>query len=197
MSTPERMLRREAIAAFYDELDPDRAMVLANGYISRDGFNCAARANHFYMLGSMGLAPAIALGAALARPEIPLAVVDGDGNLLMGMGVLPMVGQWQPRRFLHLVLDNGTYGATGGQSTVSAAVDFAATALACGYARAQRTDDETTLRRLTREWRDLDGPALLHVLVSPEEPGPGRRVDVDPPEIARRFARTLGKAESC
>jgi thiamine pyrophosphate-dependent acetolactate synthase large subunit-like protein len=190
------MLRREAIAAVYQETDPRRPAVLANGYISRDGFNCEAREHHFYMLGSMGLAPAIALGAALARPDQRLLVLDGDGNLLMGMGILPMVGQWQPRHFLHVVLDNGTYGATGGQPTVSPAADFAATALACGYARAEVCDDESTLRRLAREWQDLEGPSLIHVRVSPAEPGPGRRVDVEPPEIARRFAHALRKDPS-
>ncbi|MCB1058072.1 MAG: sulfopyruvate decarboxylase subunit beta [Acidobacteria bacterium] len=191
MSGKALMLRRDAIAVFLEELEPSRLVVLANGYVSRDGFNCGARDHHFYMLGSMGLAASIALGITLARPEAAVAVVDGDGNLLMGLGILPMVGGWQPRRFLHLVLDNGTYGATGGQATVSAAADFAAGALACGYARAERTDDADTLRRRTREWQDLDGPSLLHVLVSPEEPPPGRRVDVEPPEIARRFASAL------
>lgn len=194
--TPEgrQMLRREAIAAVYAELEPQRPVVLANGYISREGFNCGDHPDHFYMLGSMGLAASIALGACLARPDVPVVVLDGDGNLLMGLGVLPMVGQWQPRRFLHVVLDNGTYGATGSQPTVSAATDLAATALACGYARAERLGDRARLGERVRAWRDLDGPSLLHVLVSPAEPGPGRRVDIAPGEIARRFGAALVRA---
>ena len=194
--TANRMLRREAIDAVYAELEPERPVVLANGYISREGFNCAERPDHFYMLGSMGLAAAIGLGACLARPEVPVVVLDGDGNLLMGMGVLPMVGQWRPRRFLHVVLDNGTYGATGGQPTVSEATDFAAVALASGYARTERLDDPQRLSERVRQWRDLDGPSLLHVLVSPEEPGPGRRVDIEPEEIARRFGAAVARASA-
>jgi phosphonopyruvate decarboxylase/sulfopyruvate decarboxylase subunit beta len=188
------MLRRDAVAALYREIDLDRPMVLANGYVSRDGFDRAPSPSHFYMLGSMGLAASIALGAALARPDRRLVVLDGDGNLLMGLGVLPMVGRWRPRHFLHVVLDNGTYGATGSQETVSAACDFAATALANGYDRATSVDREEELRAVVRDWRELAGPSLLHVRVSPEEPGPGRRVDIAPPTIARRFGLALREA---
>lgn len=194
MSAKPSMLRKEAIAALYREIGPDRTVVLANGYVSRDGFNCAARASHFYMLGSMGLAASIALGVALARPESELLVLDGDGNLLMGLGVLPMVGSWQPRRFLHVVLDNATYGSTGGQPTVSPAVDLAAAARASGYRRGSSVSDEASLRRLAREWVGLDGPSLLHVRVSGEEPLAGRRVDLDPPDIARAFGRSIREA---
>ena len=143
------------------------------------------------MLGSMGLAAAIGLGLALAEPAARVVVLDGDGNVLMGLGVLPMAGAWQPRCFLHVVFDNGTYASTGGQLTVSPAVDLAATALACGYRRAAAVDSEAALREKAAAFLGEPGPSLLHVRVSSEEPAAQPRVDIEPPEIARRFGAAV------
>lgn len=195
MAAPELLPRRRAVAAVLDELGDGVRVVMANGYISRDGFACREEPLDFYMLGSMGLAGAIALGVAVAAPETRLAVLDGDGNLLMGFGVLPMIGAWQPRRFLHVVLDNGTYGSTGGQPTLAGAVDFAAAALSCGYRRAASVQAEDELRERVRAWCGEEGPSLLHVRIDPQEPGGSPRVDIEPLEIARRFAAAVVEAE--
>ncbi len=61
-------------------------LIHANGYICRESFSLGDRPQNFYMIGSMGLAPAIGLGLALARPRAPVVVADGDGNLLMNLG---------------------------------------------------------------------------------------------------------------
>lgn len=188
------MLRREAIAAILDCLVDDELVVLANGFISREGYNHRDLSRHFYMLGSMGLAATIGLGVALSRPEKPVVVLDGDGNLLMGLGVLPMVGAWQPARFLHVVLDNGTYGSTGSQPTIAAAADFAKLALGSGYRRAASVDALAPLQEHVREWLGQSGPALLHVPVSATEPGSGPRVAPDPLMIAQRFASAIQEA---
>jgi phosphonopyruvate decarboxylase len=130
---------------------------------------------------------------ALAEPRARLAVLDGDGNLLMGLGVLPMVGAWQPASFLHLVLDNRTYGSTGSQPTIAGAVDFAAAALACGYRRAISVDAAEPLRLAVLDWRGETGPSLVHVRLSAAEPGAAPRVEPEPPEIARRFSAGIAE----
>lgn len=190
------MLRRTAIAAVLESLSFRELVVQANGHISRDGYSCRKEARDFYMLGSMGLAGAIGLGVALAEPEAPVVVLDGDGNVLMGLGVLPMVGAWQPRCFLHAVFDNGTYASTGGQLTVSPAVDLVAAALACGYRRAAAVTTEAELRAKTVEYLGEPGPSLLHVQVSSEEPAAQARIDLTPPEIARRFGAAIAERAS-
>src|SRR6185436_10637333 len=91
----------------------------ANGYICRESFSVADRPQSFYMIGSMGLAPAIALGLSLARPQRRTVVFDGDGNLLMNLGILPMIGAQRPPGLLHLVFDNEVYGSTGNQASPS------------------------------------------------------------------------------
>ena len=46
------------------------------------------RPRNFYMWNSMGMASSIALGLALARPELRVVVLDGDGSILMNLGSL-------------------------------------------------------------------------------------------------------------
>jgi thiamine pyrophosphate-dependent acetolactate synthase large subunit-like protein len=190
------LLRRTAVAAVLDSLGSREVVILANGLISRDGHGHRDAPCHFYMLGSMGLAAAIGLGICLARPPLRVVVLDGDGNLLMGMGVLPMVGAWQPRHFLHVVLDNGVYASTGGQPTVAAAVDFPAVATACGYRRAVSVAAAPALRRRVRSWREGPGPSLIHVRLAAEEPAKAPRVAAPPPEISRRFADAVTERAS-
>jgi thiamine pyrophosphate-dependent acetolactate synthase large subunit-like protein len=193
MTAAKDFQRRAAIAAVLELLSDGDLVVQANGHISRDGYSCRKEAQDFYMIGSMGLAGSIGLGIALAEPAARVVVLDGDGNLLMGLGVLPMVGAWQPRCFLHAVFDNGTYASTGGQLTVSPTVDLAGAALACGYRRAAAVNTEAALRETAAAFLGQPGPSLLHVRVSSDEPPAQPRVDIEPPEIARRFAAAVRK----
>ena len=55
-----------------------------------------------------------------------VVVVEGDGGLLMGFSALSTIGRLKPKKLILLVLDNGTYAATGGQPTGAEATDFAA-----------------------------------------------------------------------
>jgi thiamine pyrophosphate-dependent acetolactate synthase large subunit-like protein len=65
----------------------------------------------------MGSASSVGLGLALARPDVRVIVLDGDGSLLMNLGSLVTIGSWQPANLTHIVLDNGRYAVTGGQPT--------------------------------------------------------------------------------
>lgn len=63
----------------------------------------------------MGSAAAVGLGLTLARPDVRVVVLDGDGSLLMNLGVLVTVAAHRPENLLHVVLNNGKYDVTGGQ----------------------------------------------------------------------------------
>ncbi len=81
---------RDAISKLLPLLK-DEFLICANGYISRDVFSALDRPKNFYMLGSMGQASSIGLGLALTRPKEKIVVFDGDGNLLMNLGILTMI----------------------------------------------------------------------------------------------------------
>jgi len=96
----------------------------------------AAAGDHdrnFYLWGAMGGAVMIGLGLALAQPKLPVVVITGDGEMLMGMGSLATVGLQKPANLTIVVLDNESYGETGGQvSHTAAAADLVGVAKACG-----------------------------------------------------------------
>lgn len=190
MTAPE-LTCASAVIAILRDVAPDTLVVAANGHISRACHHQAHRPGIFYMLGSMGLAPSIALGAALARPDRAVVVLDGDGNALMGLGGLTMVGAWRPSRFLHVVLDNGVYASTGGQQTISGAVDWPALAVASGYASAERADRLPGLPGLAARLLAGPGPALLHVTLAAEDGPVPPRVPWTPTEIVTGFRASL------
>jgi sulfopyruvate decarboxylase subunit beta len=187
--------RAEAIAAVLALLGEGELVVAANGMIGREAFAARDRPESFYMIGSMGLAGAIGLGVALAQPRRRVVVLDGDGNVLMGLGGLAMVAERQPANFLHVVLDNESYGSTGGQRSISDRVPLAAVAAAAGYAQAREVADEAALAAAVRELLAAPGPSFLLAKIAagdvPDRPG-APRVAHDPEAIARRFRRAAG-----
>jgi hypothetical protein len=101
-------------------------------------YDIAAVGDHdrnLYLWGAMGGAVMIGLGIALAQPKLPVIVITGDGEMLMGMGSLATVGLQNPKNFTIIVLDNEVYGETGGQASHTAGTaDLVGIARACGIA---------------------------------------------------------------
>jgi phosphonopyruvate decarboxylase len=180
--------RLEAVDAFRAAFD-DCAVVSTTGYTSRDLARHGPQDRHFYMQGSMGFALAVALGVARVRASRPVCVLDGDGALMMRLGSLATAAALAPASLVHVVLDNGTYGSTGGQPASRGRIDFARVALACGFAHAATCVGREGLRDALRWARGTlgRGPALLHVRISAVESERGDRPGRSPEEIAAAF----------
>jgi phosphonopyruvate decarboxylase len=170
----------------------DDAILHANGYICRESFSLADRPQSFYMIGSMGLAPAIALGLALARPARRAVVFDGDGNLLMNLGILAMIGARRPANLLHLVFDNEVYGSTGNQASLSRDVRLDRLAAAAGFATAVAVSDPLSLEAALAATGAVAGPHFVLVKVTAEE-AEVPRIPYTPSALRDRFrAAVLG-----
>src|SRR5881409_1253548 len=102
------------------ELAGDAVIVASLGHPAYDLFAAGDRPRNFYTWGSMGLATSIGLGLALARPDVRVIVLDGDGSLLMNLGSLATIGMLHPANLVVVVMDNEEYGTTGGQATPTA-----------------------------------------------------------------------------
>src|SRR6187200_1296392 len=179
--------RAQAMAALL-ELLTDQPLIVCNGFPSREVQKMADRPTHFYMIGSMGNAPAIALGVALAKPHKQVVTFDGDGNVLMG--TLATVGALKPKNFIHVVFDNEVYGTTGNQPTISNVVPLDKVAKAAGYVNVERVLDRDDL---VYEFKDIlkkDGPSLLLIKVNEFAEDAGRVV-LDPPDITKRFMKAI------
>lgn len=179
----------EAIALVASLLE-DELVVTANGQAARYLYNARDRPENFYMLGSMGLAAPIALGLALTCPQRRVVVFDGDGNLLMGLGHLAMVGERQPANFVHLVFDNGTYASTGGQRAISDRVDLGAVAAAAGYRQVARVAELEQLRPAAVAALAAQGPSFLSIVTTAGGIHGKGRVEISPLEITSRVKKS-------
>lgn len=119
----------------------------------------------------MGGAGGLGLGLALARPEVPVVVMDGDASLLMELGTLATVTHNRPKRYLHVVVNNGVQFNGGTNfAAVNAApgVDFAAMARAAGYAHAVRIQDYAAWVADLPGLLAAEGPAFVELVVQPD-----------------------------
>jgi thiamine pyrophosphate-dependent acetolactate synthase large subunit-like protein len=132
MSKANLLERRGVVSALLE----GRKDAIAVGGLGASTYDIAAVVDHdrnFYLWGAMGGAVMIGLGLALAQPDLPVVVITGDGEMLMGMGSLATVGLQQPKNLTIVVLDNEVYGETGGQASHTGAnTDLVGVAKACG-----------------------------------------------------------------
>ena len=116
----------------------------------------------------MGGAVMIGLGVALAQPDVPVVVITGDGEALMGLGAFATVGLQQPKNFSIVVLDNECYGETGGQvSHTGGTVDLAGVAKNCGIADVRTIVTMAEVESFAPLMQDVSsGPRLATVKIS-------------------------------
>jgi len=170
---------------------PDAAAIVATtGLCGRELYTLADRPQQLYQVGSMGGASAMGLGVALNTTR-PVIVLDGDGAALMKMGNMATIGWQHPANLIHIVLDNGAHDSTGGQATVSAGVDFARVAVACGYAQGIGLDSLEGFVQAFLQALAEPGPSLLHVRLAPGGLDKVGRPKIKPHDVARRFQTFL------
>ena len=184
---------REAITTITELLD-DQLVVCANGLISREAFTIRDRPENFYMIGSMGMASSIGLGVALSKPSRKTIILEGDGNLLMNLGSLPMVGSLQPGNLLHIVLDNEVYASTGNQPTISNVIELEEIAKSVRYSYVKKVTTNEDLKREMAHTLENKGPSFLLVkIVDTEEQREIGRVTHSPEQIKERFMSAINQ----
>ncbi|MFF4983928.1 5-guanidino-2-oxopentanoate decarboxylase [Streptomyces sp. NPDC001046] len=122
-------------------------------------------------LGTLGYGLPAAIGAKLARPEVPVIALHGDGGVMFTVQELAAAAQMRLPLPV-VVVDNGGYGeirdemAARGDAVHAVdlpTVDFplAARAMGCHGVRA---DDEEQLVRALGAALEADRPTLIHLL---------------------------------
>jgi thiamine pyrophosphate-dependent acetolactate synthase large subunit-like protein len=118
----------------------------------------------------MGSTAMVGLGLALARPDRRVAVITGDGDMLMGLGSLATIGVKQPDNLSIVVLDNRHYSATGMQpSHTAAGIDLAGTAESCRFRHVETVstiDSAAAIRDLLHTGQ---GPIFIHAQVDADD----------------------------
>jgi thiamine pyrophosphate-dependent acetolactate synthase large subunit-like protein len=126
------------------------------------------REANFYMLNSMGMACSIALGLAIARPDLKVWLLDGDGALLMNLGSLATEADYSPKNLVHIVWDNGIYQSTGGQPIPSGKkANIAEIARAAGFEKVARVDEISAFREAIDRAVAEPGPWFIDAKTMP------------------------------
>lgn len=183
--------RREVLQAVQAAAPANAAIVATTGYTGRELYACDDRPNQIYMVGSMGCAVSVGLGIALAQPERPVIVLDGDGAALMRLGAQSIVGYEAPENLTHLLLDNAIHESTGGQATVARSVSFPAIAAGSGYREVHSIANPQTVGEVLGAPNESGGARFVHVPTVPGIPEDLPRPSVTPIEVAQRLKEFL------
>ena len=161
-----------------------------------DCFAAGDSPEYLYSWGGMGLAVPTALGVALAQPARRVVCVTGDGEMLMGIGALGVVGDQAPANLAILVLDNESFGETGRQRGLTASrTDIAAIAEGFGIGKTMTVTEQGAVTGLARLLFETPGPALAVAKIAITE-DPWALPEKDGAAIAHRFRAALGVDKS-
>ncbi len=199
-SESERMPLQEAVAAIHAARRSDEVVVSTMGS-AREWMKLDPHPLDFpFVPSSMGQAPALGFGLALARPDRRVIVLNGDGCMLMNLGSLVTITAERPANLALIVFENGVYEVTGAQPTPGSPaaraaadpVDFAALARACGFTSVHRFSNLERWRRELRGVLDAGGPSFTLLDVAPVPGARGPRSPGPTGERAQRFREALG-----
>lgn len=123
--------RHEYLSLLASELK-DEIVVTNTGITQHEWSHLADRDANLYAPG-MGLVCQVALGLAIALPRHRIIALDGDGSLLLNLGILPVLGHEKPQNLMIIVFDNGCYESIGSNRTLSSfGADFEVMARGAG-----------------------------------------------------------------
>jgi thiamine pyrophosphate-dependent acetolactate synthase large subunit-like protein len=163
--------RRAAMATLLANRPKNLFVVPGLGSCTWDAFAAGDDDRNFYLWGAMGGAAMIGLGLALAKPQARVAVITGDGEMLMGMGSLATIGVQKPKNLSIVVFDNGHYGETGMQlSHTQMGVDLLDVARGCGIERVLDVEDEAGLKELAGLLATYEGLLFARLPITAADP---------------------------
>ncbi|MCZ6805212.1 MAG: phosphonopyruvate decarboxylase [Proteobacteria bacterium] len=190
---PEATLsdRSTVLQRIIDHSPENKSVLIATtGFSGRELFAINDRPNQIYMVGSMGCASSLGLGLALARPDLKVVVIDGDGAGLMRMGNFATIGSYAGNNLIHILLDNEVHDSTGGQATVAGNINFALIAKASGYS-VSLTGNEIDLINELFSLDGHDGPVFGHLKIRSGTIDNLPRPDITPNQVITRLMQHI------
>ena len=197
MSERRAMLLRAALEALREARRRDDVLITSMG-TSREwmAMGPLQPLDFVFVPSSMGQAPSLALGLALAQPERRVIACNGDGSMLMSLGALVTIGSEAPPNLVLIVFDNGVYEVTGAQPTPGRGVDFPGIARASGVASVFHFDNLAAWRASATDALGARGPVCIVLDVAPVPGAIGPKSPGPTADRARAFASALQNNES-
>src|SRR6185295_12805315 len=130
---------------------------------------CRARpSDGNFHLKTLGSGSSVGLGLALALPNRKVAVLDGDGAVIMNVNGLVTVGRVRPKNLIHIVFDNKIYESSGCIPTASAFnLDIAEFGRAAGIQSVRKVNKLDDFKAAVKNAFATDGPHFIVAEVQP------------------------------
>ena len=157
-----------------------------------DVYNAGDNDSNFYLWGAMGGTAMIGLGVAMSNPNLPVIVITGDGEMLMGIGSLATIGVQQPKNLAIITLNNGYYGETGMQkSHTSFGVELNKIAEASNFKKSFLINTSNDFNNLLNYIPPKNGPIFGNIIIDPQNPVRSLPI-LDGVELKNRFRKSIG-----
>jgi len=162
-----RMTRERAAEIVTGAAGEQDIFVSTTGKLSREIFEMreARGEGHekdFLTVGSMGHASMIALEIANCLDKRRVWCLDGDGAMMMHLGAVQLIGQQQPKNFVHAVINNGAHETVGGMPVCDRKMNMPEIAKAAGYRHVLSAEDEEELKEVLSHLPE-DGPVMIEI----------------------------------
>ena len=145
----------------------------------------------------MGGATSVALGVAVSLPHRKVIALDGDGGILMDLGILLAVGEQNPSNLIVIIGDNRAYEKAGCVPTFTAdeKVSLEAIARGAGIPNAWTVTEPAEFQKAINEAYKAEGASFIDMKVN-TEPWLKHPVTLDGTENKYRFIRYIEKTEN-
>jgi len=100
----------------------DTIFIGTTGNTSREMYSFMSNTNNFYMVGNMGGALSLGLGASLAGKKV--IVLGGDAEFVMHLGGITTAGRYKNIDLTYILFDNEQNKSTGGQNSYQNHIDY-------------------------------------------------------------------------
>lgn len=158
--------RDEGLAAVKDYFG-DTPCFLTVGLVWIEWLRLRPSDGNFH-LKTLGSGSSVGLGFAMAMQNRKVAVLDGDGAVIMNVNGLVTVGRVRPKNLIHIVFDNKIYESSGCIPTASAYnLDIAEFGKAAGIEKVRKVDKLEDFKAAVKDAFETDGPHFIVATVKP------------------------------
>lgn len=179
--------RIDAIATIMDSIGGRDIVLSQIGFPSKEVYNTCDRAANFYMLGALGAATEVGIGLAIESPGRHVYVIDGDGSFFFNPNQLVDLATFKPDNLTVICLDNGSWGSTGNQPTLSSSgINLSAMIQSMGMQHTGMTCNRAEFRQMLQQRL-----GFVHYLIKAGNDKAGGEIPLTAMQIKQRFIAAL------
>lgn len=185
--TPTRK-RYDAIGTIVEAVNDNDIVLSQIGFPSKELYNNKDRDMNFYMLGALGAATEVGIGLAKSIEGRHVYVIDGDGSFFFNPNQLLDLASYNPKNLTIICLDNGSWGSTGNQPTLSSqGYNLSAIVKSVGIESTVMTDDTAELVDAIQQ-----KTRFIHYMIEAGNDKVGGEIPLKATEIKQRFMQAIG-----